>query len=236
MLSESGMPIMSYGQLPFAARQNISEFLRSEFGAAVDTTTAAAAAGGKEEEEEDEDEETSAGPGGDELAEFVKFVKKSNGKIYKEDPKLHRQLLLLVGLSKQWAVVDPAEIAKHVQHRFLGIPWVRAVDLVTVDDSGAETVLRPTGVDELTRFRKNKVCKAPSSPVLPLEFCLRECRSFNFLAVLPSVLSVLEVRVLRGPRPRHLDRRRSDLAGEPPDELVGHGRRWEARELVLLRF
>ena len=45
---------------------------------------------------------------------------KSNGKIYKDDPKLHRQLLMLVGLSKQWTIVDPAEIAKHVQHRFLG--------------------------------------------------------------------------------------------------------------------
>jgi hypothetical protein len=143
MLTQSGAPIMSYGQLPYAARQNISSFLRSEFGATVDTATAGGAT-------------SDGGSEGDELSAFVVFVKRSNGKIYKDDPKLHRQLLLLVGLSKRWAVVDPAEIEKHVQHRFLGIQWVRSVDLITIDDAGEETMLRPAGSDERTRFRKNK--------------------------------------------------------------------------------
>merc|ERR1719498_398683 len=50
---------------------------------------------------------------------------------------------------------------KFTQHRYIAVPWVRTVSLFVVED-GKEVLVRQSGAQEYSRFRKNAFSYADS--------------------------------------------------------------------------
>ena len=137
VLRDRGMIIASYGQLSTEQKTAIHSYLKDEL------------------KTDDDDAQGQGTAEQIELEAFIKFCHDKPGSIYKDDPTLHKRMMLSIALSKKYKVVSKAEVEKHTVHRFLPTEWVRQCPLLTLGEDGPNEV-RPANVEENSRFRPNK--------------------------------------------------------------------------------
>lgn len=89
------------------------------------------------------------------LSEFVEFQRTASGRYFRNDKRLHKQLLLLGMWTHDIAVLKRSAIEHRTVQRYVPLQWTRSVNLVRLEEDGTETVLRPAGVVEYSRLRKN---------------------------------------------------------------------------------
>ena len=146
-LVQRGRPLASYGQLSTQQKKDVHKYLKQELGEGEGGHAGTGAAGDEKSQE---------------LHRFVQFCRDHPGSIWQDDVRLHKKMVLMVSLSKEYKVVSREEVDKHTVHRHLAVPWTRSVPLVMLDEQGAEQVLREPQSEEKSRFRQNKFPYADS--------------------------------------------------------------------------
>jgi len=147
-LAELGRVVESYGQLPTSVRVRVSSVLEGLLGQSTHA-----------------DNEVPA-----DLHEFVEYCEKHPGRSFKGSPTQHKLFLLRAIACPALRVVWRSQLERFTQVRYIAVQWTRRIPLVALLEPASEAfqkqatpggdpidlaLLRPAGIVEQTRFRKN---------------------------------------------------------------------------------
>jgi hypothetical protein len=158
LLVENGFVVRSFGQLSTEQQDQINSFLKQELQSHSKKRQAVVAQAEKPTQEAAND---------DELADFLTFCRDHPGRLYKEDRKLHKQLLFLGMWSQELVVLKRSTVEQFTDSRYVPVRWHRQVPLWVAEKSAARDGAeikerRSVGSEEWARFRKNKFPYGPS--------------------------------------------------------------------------
>jgi hypothetical protein len=158
LLVENGFVVRSFGQLSTEQQDQINSFLKQELQSHSKKRQAVVAQAEKPTQEAAND---------DELADFLTFCRDHPGRLYKEDRKLHKQMLFLGMWSQELVVLKRSTVEQFTDSRYVPVRWHRQVPLWVAEKSAARDGAeikerRSVGSEEWARFRKNKFPYGPS--------------------------------------------------------------------------
>jgi hypothetical protein len=155
-LLELGHVVSEWNHLPQSVQEGLNREVekRAEAKAQEDSKAREDANEGdpKEASESSSTESKEASPL---VREFVHFLRNHPGRVFRDDVRLHKRLLVVSMWKRDLVVLPRSAVERHAHERYLSIEWTRLVPLFTVDDDGGESVLREQGTLEQTRVRAN---------------------------------------------------------------------------------
>jgi hypothetical protein len=164
LLAENGFVVRSFGQLSREQQDRVNDYLMQELHSHSRKRQAVAP---QAQEHGQADAPVPEAANKDELASFLKFCRDHPGRLYKDDRKLHKQMLFLGMWSQELVVLKRSTVEQFTDSRYAPVQWQRRVPLWVADPSvtgGAVEMKerRPAGSEEWARFRKNKFPYGPS--------------------------------------------------------------------------
>ncbi len=152
-LSNKGYIVSNWGQIPVEYQKQTHNYVMSHLSTPTPTPSISpdrASSAGTESKASAPTVEFSH-----QLEEFLAFVKAHPGRLWKNDKREHKRLLLASLWSNELTVQKRSFVETKTMHRYIPLPWKRTVPLLTIDEKGVETVKRRLGDREYSRVRKN---------------------------------------------------------------------------------